>query len=57
MALEAAVRRVGECKTDFRNSDEELFKVIRLSLGHLRNKILEDSEENLQKSEWKIGLP
>lgn len=46
-----------ERKTDFRNSGGVPFKGLRLSSEHLRNKILEDSEENLQKSEWKIGLP
>ena len=36
---------------------EELFKDLRALFACLRGKILEDSEENLQKSEWKIGLP
>lgn len=36
---------------------EELFKDLRALFGYLRNKILEDFEENLRKSEWKIGLP
>ncbi len=48
-------------KADFRNSCEGLFKDLRtlfgLSSGSLRNKVLEDSEENPQKSEWKIGTP
>ena len=36
---------------------KELFKDLRALFACLRDKILEDSEENLQKSEWKIGLP
>ena len=36
---------------------EELFKDLRTLFACLRDKILEDSEENLRKSEWKIGLP
>lgn len=36
---------------------EELFKDLRTLFACLRDKILEDFEENLQKSEWKIRLP
>lgn len=36
---------------------KELFKDLRALFACLRDKILEDSEENLRKSEWKIGLP
>ena len=36
---------------------EELFKDLRTLFGYLRNKNLGDFEENLRKSEWKIGLP
>ena len=42
---------------DFRNSYGGVSKDLWALFGHLRNKILEDSEENLRKSEWKIGLP
>ena len=42
---------------DFRNSYGGASKDLWALFGYLRDKILEDSEENLQKSEWKIGLP
>ena len=53
----AAVRWVRGGGADFGTLAKGCSRTFGLPLGSLRSKILEDSEENLRKSEWKIGVP